>query len=150
MRIVKTVRYAALCRLWQWWQTPSATDGDSAPGVTDRPATANPSTTAQVVLAHTPFRRLAAEGSLRDRPVLVAGAGRPAAVAREYGFRQVVTMEALHAALPHSVPFAATGERARPQQKLLTRGRGWRSRPLGTPGTMGDAAMACIHDYNNI
>lgn len=42
-----------------------------------------------MVLAHTPFRRLAAEGRLRERPVLVAGAGRPAAVAREYGFRQV-------------------------------------------------------------
>lgn len=62
----------------------------------------------QVVLAHTPFRRLAVAGRLRDRPVVVAGVGDPAGVAAHYGFRQVVTMEQLHRALPHSVPFAAT------------------------------------------
>lgn len=42
-----------------------------------------------MVLAHTPFRRLAAEGRLRDLPVLVAGVGHPADVARHYGFQQV-------------------------------------------------------------
>lgn len=36
----------------------------------------------QVVLAHTPFRRLAQSTPLRDQPVLVAGLGSPADVAR--------------------------------------------------------------------
>ncbi len=61
----------------------------------------------QVVLAHTPFRRLAADTHLRDKPVLVAGVGQPAEVAAHYGFRQVLTLPQLHAAHPHSAPFAA-------------------------------------------
>lgn len=60
----------------------------------------------QVVLAHTPFRRLAQHMPLRDKPVLVAGVGSPAEVARHYGFRQVLTLPQLHAAQPHSAPFA--------------------------------------------
>jgi hypothetical protein len=47
------------------------------------------------VLAHTPFRRLAVAGKLRDRPVLVAGVGDPAGVATEYGFRQVGSRQGL-------------------------------------------------------
>lgn len=44
----------------------------------------------QVVLAHTPFRRLAVADQLRDRPVVVAGVGDPAGVAAHYGFQQVL------------------------------------------------------------
>lgn len=68
----------------------------------------------QVVLAHTPFRRLAQHTPLRDKPVLVAGVGSPAEVARHYGFRQVLTLPQLHAAQPHSAPFAVCNEAAEP------------------------------------
>lgn len=44
----------------------------------------------QVVLAHTPFRRLAVAEKLRYRPVVVAGVGDPAGVAAHYGFQQVL------------------------------------------------------------
>ena len=57
----------------------------------------------QVVLAHTPFRSLAA--SLGSKPVLVAGMGEVADVASAYGFRHVVTTHDLARALPSAVPF---------------------------------------------
>ena len=62
-----------------------------------------------MVLAHTPFRSLAA--SLGDKPVLVAGSGDVAHVAATYGFKHVVTTGDLARALPSAVPFwKDTGE----------------------------------------
>ncbi|KAK9914891.1 hypothetical protein WJX75_001967 [Coccomyxa subellipsoidea] len=57
----------------------------------------------QVVLSHTPFRSLAK--SLGSKPVLVAGVGSVAEVAREYGFKHVLTTTDIAHALHKAVPF---------------------------------------------
>ncbi|EIE22207.1 HAD-superfamily hydrolase [Coccomyxa subellipsoidea C-169] len=57
----------------------------------------------QVVLSHTPFRSLAK--SLGSKPVLVAGVGKVAEVAREYGFKHVLTTRDIALAVPKAVPF---------------------------------------------
>ena len=57
----------------------------------------------QVVLAHTPFRSLAA--NLGSKPILVAGMGEVAHVAATYGFKHVVTTRDLARASPSAVPF---------------------------------------------
>ena len=57
----------------------------------------------QVVLSHTPFRSLAK--SLGSKPVLVAGVGNVAEVAREYGFKHVLTTKDIALAVPKAVPF---------------------------------------------
>ena len=59
------------------------------------------------MLAHTPFRSLAA--SLGSKPVLVAGMGEVAHVAATYGFKHVVTSRDLARALPSAVPFWKDG-----------------------------------------
>lgn len=65
-----------------------------------------PLVAAQVFLAHTPMRRLAAAGALRDEPVLLVGKhyGQLKAVAESYGFTKAVTVEELHARWPHLYP----------------------------------------------
>lgn len=65
-----------------------------------------PLVAAQVCLAHTPMRRLAAAGALRDEPVLLVGKhyGQLKAVAAAYGFTKAVTVEELHARWPHLYP----------------------------------------------
>ena len=56
------------------------------------------------MLSHTPFRDLATE--LSQRRVVVAGRKQSAAVAKHYGYHDMVTTCELAEAFPHSVPFS--------------------------------------------
>eukprot|EP00803_Ostreobium_quekettii_P010448 evm.model.scf_1116.2 EVM.evm.TU.scf_1116.2 scf_1116:15222-17869(-) len=63
-------------------------------------------TSSQVVLSHTPMRKLAMQ-DLGCRPVLVCGRGNSEKVAKEYGFKVTITTEQLARALPSATPFSA-------------------------------------------
>ena len=56
----------------------------------------------QVVLSHTPFKRLL---SSLEGPVMVAGMGNVVEVAQQYGFKEVLTPLDVARAAPSIVPF---------------------------------------------
>ncbi|BDA43176.1 Haloacid dehalogenase-like hydrolase domain-containing 5 [Coccomyxa sp. Obi] len=86
----------------------------------------------QVVLSHTPFRSLAK--SLGSKPVLVAGVGQVVHVAREYGFKHILTTADIAHAMPKAVPFwkdsSGQGPPAPGECPVMNLGLGSPKRPI--------------------